>query len=104
MVGRGTGSGPDGRADVAAGRETMSPDRNDDGLKIGAGAIASFIGVGCLAVFMLQNRDETKINFLMIELTWPLWLVMLISAVLGALIWFGLGVMRRRSRRKARRS
>jgi uncharacterized integral membrane protein len=36
--------------------------------------------------------------------TWPLWLVILISALLGALIWFGLGVMRRRSRRKARRS
>ncbi len=81
----------------------MSPDRNDDGIRLGGGAIATIIGIACLAVFMLQNRDETKINFLMIELTWPLWLVMLISALLGALIWFGLGVMRRRSRRKERR-
>lgn len=82
----------------------MSPEQNDDGIRLGGGAIASIIGVGCLAVFMLQNRDETRINFLMVEFTWPLWLVILISALLGALIWFGLGVMRRRSRRKERRA
>lgn len=82
----------------------MSPERNDDGIRLGGGAIATIIGVVALLVFMLQNRDETRINFLMIELTWPLWLVMLVSALLGALIWFGLGVMRRRSRRKERRS
>jgi len=82
----------------------MSPERNDDGIRLGGGAIATIIGVVALLVFMLQNRNETKINFLMIELTWPVWLVMLVSALLGALIWFGLGVMRRRSRRKERRS
>jgi uncharacterized integral membrane protein len=82
----------------------MSPEQNDDGLKLGGGAIASIIGIGCLAVFMLQNREQSNINFLMFEVTWPLWLVILVSALLGALIWFGLGVMRRRSRRKERRA
>ena len=82
----------------------MSPDRNDDGLQLGAGAIASIVGVGALLVFMLQNRNEVQLDFLMFHVTWPLWLVILISALLGALIWFGLGVMRRRSRRKERRS
>jgi len=82
----------------------MSPDRSDGGFRLGGGAIATIVGVAALLVFMLQNRDTTNINFLMIEVSWPLWLVMLISAVLGALIWFGLGVMRRRSRRKERRS
>jgi uncharacterized integral membrane protein len=82
----------------------MSPDRNDDGIRLGGGAIASIIGIGCLAVFMLQNRNKVQLDFLMFHVTWPLWLVMLISALLGALIWFGLGVMRRRSRRKERRS
>jgi uncharacterized integral membrane protein len=82
----------------------MSPDRNDDGIRLGGGAIASIIGIGCLAVFMLQNRNKVQLDFLMFHVTWPLWLVMLISALLGALIWFGLGVMRRRSRRKGRRS
>jgi uncharacterized integral membrane protein len=89
---------------VTDGEASMSPERNDDGIRLGGGAIATIIGVVALLVFMLQNRNETKINFLMIELTWPVWLVMLVSALLGALIWFGLGVMRRRSRRKERRS
>ena len=82
----------------------MSPERNDDGLQLGAGAIASIVGVVALVVFMLQNRNKVQLDFLMFHVTWPLWLVILISALLGALIWFGLGVMRRRSRRKERRS
>ena len=82
----------------------MSPDRNDNGIRLGGGAIASIIGIGCLAVFMLQNRNKVSLDFLMFHVNWPLWLVILVSALLGALIWFGLGVMRRRSRRKARRS
>ena len=82
----------------------MSPDGRNDRATLGAGAIASIVGVGALLVFMLQNRNKVSLDFLMFHVNWPLWLVILISAVLGALIWFGLGVMRRRSRRKARRS
>ena len=82
----------------------MSPDGGNDGARLGGGAIASIVGVVALVVFMLQNRDQTNLNFLMFEVTWPLWLVILVSALLGALIWFGLGVMRRRSRRKERRA
>jgi uncharacterized integral membrane protein len=93
---------PSGRA--TNGETPMSPERDDSGFRLGGGAIATIVGVVALLVFMLQNRDETKINFLMVELTWPLWLVMLVSALLGALIWFGLGVMRRRARRKGRRA
>jgi len=81
----------------------MSPDSRNDRATLGAGAIASIVGVGALLVFMLQNRNKVSLDFLMFHVNWPLWLVILISAVLGALIWFGLGVMRRRSRRKARR-
>jgi uncharacterized integral membrane protein len=85
----------------------MSPEherKSDDGVKLGGGAIASLLGVGLLGIFMLQNRDQTTLNFLMLDFTWPLWLVILVSALFGALIWFGLGVMRRRSRRKERRA
>jgi uncharacterized integral membrane protein len=35
--------------------------------------------------------------------TWPVWLLTIISAVLGAFVWFGLGVIRRHRRRKERR-
>jgi len=73
------------------------------GPKLGGGAIASLVGVGLLGVFMVQNTEDVRLDFLVWHFTWPLWLVVLASALLGALVWFGLGVMRRHRRRKERR-
>ena len=73
------------------------------GLSLGIGASASMSGVGALIVFILQNTDDVPVSFLFWDFTWPLWLVIVASALLGAIVWFGLGVMRRRKRRKARR-
>jgi uncharacterized integral membrane protein len=73
-----------------------------DGL--GAGAIATIGGLGVLLVFILQNTEEIEFRFLFWGFTWPLWLYTIIVAVFGAIVWFGLGVMRRRRRRKARRA
>ena len=86
------------------GRDTTINGRTDDrGRKLGAGAIASRGGVAVLVIFMLQNRDDVEFSFLWWSFTWPLWLMILASAVFGALVWFGLGVMRRHNRRKDRR-
>ena len=71
--------------------------------RLGGGAIASLTGVGLLLVFMLQNRDKVPFDFLWWSFTWPLWLIVLASALIGALVWFGLGVIRRHNRRKERR-
>jgi uncharacterized integral membrane protein len=73
------------------------------GKRIGAGAIASIIGVGCLIAFMIQNREDVRLDFLFWHFTWPVWLLTIVAALLGALVWFGLGVMRRHRRRKERR-
>jgi uncharacterized integral membrane protein len=73
------------------------------GARLGGGAIASLVGAGLLAVFMVQNTEKVKIDFLFWHFTWALWLVILVSAVFGALVWFGLGVMRRHRRRVERR-
>ena len=70
---------------------------------LGAGAIASLIGAGVLLVFMLQNRDEIRVNFLFWHARLPLWFVILGSALLGAIIWLGFGVLRRHRRRVRRR-
>jgi uncharacterized integral membrane protein len=72
-------------------------------MRLGGGAIASLTGVGLLVVFIVQNTDDVRLDFLIWTFTWPLWLLTLTSAVLGALVWFGLGVMRRHRRRKERR-
>ena len=74
-----------------------------EGRQLGGGAIASLAGVGLLVIFMLQNTEDVRLDFLFWHFTWPLWLLTLASALLGALVWFGLGVMRRHRRRKERR-
>jgi uncharacterized integral membrane protein len=78
-------------------------DGGGGGGRLGGGAIASLIGVGLLVVFMVQNREKVTLHFLAWNFTWPLWVFTLVIALVGALVWFGLGVIRRHRRRRARR-
>jgi uncharacterized integral membrane protein len=73
------------------------------GFRLGAGAIASLGGIGLLLVFMIQNTERVTIKFLFWSFSWPLWLFTLVTALIGAVVWIGLGVMRRHRRRKERR-
>jgi uncharacterized integral membrane protein len=76
----------------------------DNRAGLSGGAIASISGVVLLGIFIVQNTDDVKLDFLFWDFTWPLWLLTLVSALLGALVWFGIGVMRRHRRRKERRA
>ncbi len=84
------------------------PDTPDDARRIGTslsgGAIATIAGVALLVVFMVQNTEQVAVTFLFWDLTWPLWLLVLGAAALGGMVWFGLGVFRRRRRRAAQRN
>jgi len=71
--------------------------------RLGGGAIASLIGLALLVIFMVQNREKVTLHFLSWNFTWPLWVFTLVVALVGALVWFGLGVMRRHRRRRNRR-
>ena len=71
--------------------------------RLSGGAIASLSGVGVLLIFMIQNTEDATVDFLFWNFTWPLWLLILVAALIGAFVWFGLGVLRRHSRRTARR-
>jgi uncharacterized integral membrane protein len=88
----------------------QSPDDSTTGtaegrrFRPGAGGIASLVGVALLIVFMIQNTERVRIDFLFWNFTWPLWLLTLVTAVVGALVWIGVGAMRRHRRRKARRA
>jgi uncharacterized integral membrane protein len=89
----------------STGDDSTSPEaERQEGLRLGGGAIASIAGVGALAVFMGQNTDDVTVKFLVWEFTWPVWLLILVSALIGALVWFGLGVLRRHRRRVERRA
>jgi len=74
------------------------------GLRLSGGAIATGTGIGALATFMAQNTDDVRVKFLVWDFTLAVWLLTLSSALLGALVWFGLGVLRRHRRRVARRA
>jgi uncharacterized integral membrane protein len=71
--------------------------------RIGGGAIASITGLVVLLIFILQNTRDVKFHFLFFSFTWPLWLYTIVTAVFGAIVWLGVGVMRRHRRREARR-
>ena len=72
--------------------------------RMGGGAIASLVGIAALIVFMVQNTEDVTLDFLVWSFTWPVWLFTLIIAAVGALVWFGLGVLRRHRRRVERRN
>jgi uncharacterized integral membrane protein len=71
--------------------------------QLSSGVIASLTGVGLLVIFMIQNTQPVTLKFLFWSFTWPLWLFTLLMALVGGLVWLGVGVVRRHRRRKARR-
>jgi uncharacterized integral membrane protein len=95
------------RQDEGGAMVVKSPDESTrakaDRRRLGGGAIASLTGVGLLIIFMIQNTESVQLDFLVWSYTWPLWLLTMASAVLGAVVWLGLGMMRRHRRRKQRR-
>jgi len=72
--------------------------------RISGGLLATLAGGGLLLVFMLQNRDDVTLKFLVWSFTVPLWLFTLVTAILGSIVWIGLGILRRHRRRLARRA
>jgi uncharacterized integral membrane protein len=82
---------------------TAGVDRAPSGARLSGGVIAMLAGSGLLLVFMVQNTEDVTLQLLFWGFTWPLWLLTLTSAVLGSIIWIGLGVLRRHRRRVARR-
>ena len=63
--------------------------------RVGAGAILSLIGIVVLVIFMIQNTEQVRVHFLAWYFTWAVWVLTLVTAALGALAWFGVGVVRR---------
>ncbi|MGH9287374.1 MAG: lipopolysaccharide assembly protein LapA domain-containing protein [Acidimicrobiales bacterium] len=84
--------------------DSTVPEAEQRGVRLGGGAIASLTGVGALVIFMVQNTDDVTVKFLVWDFTWPVWLLTLVAALLGAIVWLGLGMLRRHRRRKERRA
>lgn len=63
--------------------------------RLGGGVIAALIGLAILIVFMIQNTERIRVHFLLWHFAWAVWIVVLVAAAIGALAWFGGGVVRR---------
>jgi uncharacterized integral membrane protein len=72
--------------------------------RLSGGLIATLAGGGLLGAFIAQNTQDVTLQFLFWSFTWPLWLFTVVVAVLGAVLWIGLGMLRRHRRRVARRA
>jgi uncharacterized integral membrane protein len=74
-----------------------------DRRRLSGGTIASLCGLAVLLIFIIQNRQQINVHFLVLRFEWPLWLYTIVAALFGALVWLGLGVIRRHRRRVERR-
>ncbi len=83
---------------------TAPEDGERDAPLLSGGAIAALSGLAALLIFIFQNTETVEFRFLILRFSWPLWLYTIVMALIGALIWFGLGVLRRRRRRIERRA
>jgi uncharacterized integral membrane protein len=61
--------------------------------------IVGVIALALAVVFVVQNRDEVETNFLFLHGSQPLWFLIIINLLLGALLGQAIGMLRRRSKK-----
>lgn len=87
----GAWKGLDDSATVSSGKEK--------GRDIPVRLIVGLIALVLAVIFVVQNRDEVETNFLFVHGTQPLWFLILINLLLGALLGQAIGVLRRRKKK-----
>lgn len=88
---------------MTEGHDPTTAEGRDGGLTLSGGTVGGIAGITLLVIFMLQNTERVTLTLFVWDFTWPVWLLVALSAAVGALVWFGLGVRRRRRRRHERR-
>jgi len=53
-----------------------------------------------VVVFILQNGADTQLSFLWFDFTWPAWLVILLTLVIGVLAGLLIGAYARRPKKR----
>ncbi len=78
------------------------PEVKPDGkkLSIPPGLVAAVLVVVALIFFVVQNGDDVAFEWLVFDMTGPLWVVIVVAAVAGAVLSEVLGFLRRRRRRR----
>jgi len=80
-------------------RGQRQPEKQGYGKLIAWGVIAVLI-----LIFVLSNRVKWQFSFLFLHVTWPAYLVLIITLVIGfAVGWVTMVLLRRRKKRELRR-
>ena len=61
-------------------------DGTDRGFALDGRLVVLVVAAIALLAFVVQNTNDVRFNWLMIEVTMPLWLALVIAAVLGAVV------------------
>jgi uncharacterized integral membrane protein len=77
------------------------PSPAPDGGGLSARAVAFLVGAILLLVFMLENTRDARVHLFFWHVNLPLWFVIFGSALAGAILWAGFGVVRLHRRRQA---
>ena len=56
------------------------------GFALNGRVVVLVLAAVALLAFVVQNTNDVRFNWLMIEVTMPLWLALVIAAVLGAVV------------------
>ena len=82
--------------------EPKPPEAKPNGkkLSIPPGLVAAVLLVVALIFFVVQNGDDVAFEWLVFDMTGPLWVVILVAAVGGAVLNEVFGFVRRRRRRR----
>ncbi len=83
---------------------SASQDKTDKS-RVSAGLVGMLVLAAVLLIFIFQNTQDVKVDWLIFDATSPLWLLLLVTAIAGALLAEVAGwlLRRRRDRREGRR-
>ena len=70
--------------------------------RVDVGVIGAIVAAAALLIFILQNTDEQEVTFLFFEANAPLWVVIVVTAVLSVALAQFVWLILRRRRRKSR--
>ncbi len=83
-------------------KKTLESSGDNYGFRMNGRQIVGVLIAIVLVVFILSNRAPMTVDFLFIEWNTSQWIVLTVTALLGAVV--GAGVFARRQKRRARRS